>query len=41
MIVTSSPELTTTSGLLPSSPGNALNAKVLKSADSIKSNSNS
>jgi hypothetical protein len=37
-IVTSSPELTRISGLCPSSPGNALNAKVLKSDDSTKFN---
>ena len=36
-IVTESPEFTRISGLLPSSPGNALNAKVLKSEDSTKS----
>ena len=38
VIVTSSPEFTRTSGLLPSSPGNASNARVLKSLLSTKSN---
>ena len=41
VIVTSSPEFTVIVGLLPSSPGNALNAKVLKSSDSTKSSVNS
>ncbi len=36
-MVTSSPDFTRISGLLPSSPGNALNAKSLKSSDSTKS----
>ncbi len=41
VIVTSSPEFTLISGLFPSSPGRALNAKVLKSSDSTKLSSKS